>query len=260
MKKTALLGFLCFHYWHFITAQSLLHTIESVDCQYFTTDALYNIYVVTNDNELLRYDTLGNITARFSDKKAGHLKSVLVENPFQIVLYYDDYQQITLLDKQLTIASKHALYDMGIQQVSAITVSDRSEIWLYDAADAQLKKWQISAAQNTTQNQYLRLPAPPTSMCVQDNILYLKTHQGLKTYDIFGQFIADWAVSWKGSFQIFDNHLYFMENNELVKYNATIRFKKTLPLPQAAQGAQAFRIQKNKLFVLNKDVIQIYGY
>jgi hypothetical protein len=235
----------------------LLHKIENVDCQYFTTDALYNIYVVTNENELIRYDTTGKITGRFSDKKLGHLKTVEVGNPFQILLYYDDSQQITLLDKQLTVLGKHRLYDAGVQQLTALTVSDRYDIWLYDATDATLKKWQIG---KTTHHQTLLLRTPPTWMCVQENILYLKTAQGIQTYDIFGQFIADWEVKIGEHGQIFENHLYFIEDIFFIKYDSTIRLKKSVPLPENAQGASLFRLEKNKLFVLNKNRIQMYRY
>jgi hypothetical protein len=237
-----------------------LHTIENLDCQYFTTDALFNIYVVTSEHELIRYDTTGKITGRFSDKKSGHLKTVEVSNPFQILLYYDDFQQITLLDKQLTVLGKHRLYDAGVQQLTALTVSDRYDIWLYDAADATLKKWQIGISAATTNHQTLFLRTPPTWMCVQENILYLKTAQGIQTYDIFGQFIADWEVKMGEYGQIFENHLYFIEDIFFIKYNSTIRLKKSVPLPENAQGATSFRLEKNKLFVLNKNSIQIYRY
>jgi hypothetical protein len=259
MSKIYLLLF-CLNCFHSSFAQPFkpLNTIENVDCQYFTTDALYNIYVVTNDNELIRYDTTGNLTGRFSDKKSGHLKSVEVGNPFQILLYYDDYQQITILDKQLTVLGKYSLLDAGVQQLAAITVSDRYDIWLYDAGDATLKKWQMGSA--TTQHQPLLLRNPPTWMAVQENILYLKTAQGIQTSDIFGQFIADWEVKTSENCQIFENNLYFMENNFFIKYNSTIRLKKSVPLPENAQGATAFSIEKNKLFVLNKNAIQIYQY
>jgi hypothetical protein len=262
MSKIYFLILFYIAYFDSIIAQpfTLLHTIESIDCQYFTTDALYNIYVVTNDNELIRYDTLGNITGRFSDKKSGHLKTLEVGNPFQILLYYDDFQQITHLDKQLTVLGKYRLYDAGVQQLAALTVSDRYDFWLYDAGDATLKKWQIGVSETTSHHQTLLLRTPPTWMCVQENILYLKTPIGIQTYDIFGQFIADWEVKVGENCQIFENNLYFIEAIFFIKYNSTIRVKKSVPLPEKAQGATAFRIEKNKLFVLNKNHIQIYGY
>jgi hypothetical protein len=262
MSKIYFFLLFCLSCLHSILAQPFtpLHTIENIDCQSFTTDALYNIYVVTNENELIRYDTLGNITGRFSDKKSGHLKAVEVGNPFQIMLYYDDFQQITLLDKQLTILGKYRLYDAGVQQLTALTVSDRYDLWLYDAGDATLKKWQIGVSEATSNHQTLLLRKPPTWMCVQENILYLKTPTGIQTYDIFGQFIADWEVKMGENGQIFENNLYFIEDIFFIKYNSTIRLKKSVPLPENAQGATAFRIEKNKLFVLNKNRIQIYGY
>ncbi len=262
MSKKYILLLLCFSCLHALIAQpfTLLHTIENIDCQYFTTDPLYNIYVVTNENELIRYDTTGKITGRFSDKKSGHLKTVEVGNPFQILLYYDDFQQITLLDKQLTALGKYRLYDAGVQQLAALTVSDRNDIWLYDAGDATLKKWQISVAEVTSNHQTLLLRTPPTWMCVQENILYLKMPTGIQTYDIFGQFIADWEVKIGENSQIFENNLYFIEDIFFIKYNSTIRVKKSVPLPENAQGATMFRIEKNKLFVLNKNSIQIYRY
>ena len=147
-----------------------------------------------------------------------------------------------------------------MQQLTALTVSDRHDFWLYDAGDATLKKWQIGVSEATINHQTLLLRTPPTWMCVQENILYLQTPVGFLTYDIFGAFIANWEVEVGENCQIFENNLYFIENVFFIKYNSIIRLKKSVPLPENAQGATSFRIEKNKLFVLNKNSIQIYQY
>ena len=52
---------------------------DSLDCRYFLTDHLKNIYIITHRNELLKYDGDGYFDSRFSFKKFGKIGSVRSE-------------------------------------------------------------------------------------------------------------------------------------------------------------------------------------
>ena len=117
---------------------------DGIDCKYFTTDNLCDIYIITNKNEIIKFDDLGYFEGRYANKKMGNLASVDATNPFKLLLFYPDFQTITLLDRLLNPISSLVLSDYGIRQAKCVCASRNAFLAdcgdAFDWADGELSK------------------------------------------------------------------------------------------------------------------------
>ncbi len=103
-------------------------------------DAIGNAYVATS-NTLKKYEytPFGDTQLNYNENKYGDISSIDVSNPFQILIWYKDFQVIQILDKHLTLLREIPLQDMGLN-VSAVALSGDKLIWLFDAYRHKLLK------------------------------------------------------------------------------------------------------------------------
>lgn len=103
-------------------------------------DHLGQVYVVTQKNELIKYDPEGLELFRYADKRYGKLHFVDVSNPMQLLLYYGDFNYVVILERTLTASGFLRFQELGFPMVSAVSSAVDGNIWLYDAFNARLVK------------------------------------------------------------------------------------------------------------------------
>lgn len=104
-------------------------------------DNLNNYYLITATNQLIKYSANGDSIAAFNDvRKFGSLTAVDVTNPFKILLYYQDYSTLLVLDRFLNLKSTIDFRKQNILQVKAFALSYENNIWLYDELTGKIKK------------------------------------------------------------------------------------------------------------------------
>ena len=90
---------------------------------YFTIDNLDNIYLVTNTNQLKKITPNGD-SAIFNDvRKYGKLFSVDATNPLKVLLYYQNFATIVVLDRYLNIRNTINLRQQNIFKEKDIAAS-----------------------------------------------------------------------------------------------------------------------------------------
>ncbi len=103
-------------------------------------DALGNAYVATaNTLKKYEYSPFGDTQLNYYDNKYGDISSIDVSNPFQILIWYKDFQVIQILDKHLTLLQEISLQDLGLN-ISAVALSGDKSIWIFDAYQYKLLK------------------------------------------------------------------------------------------------------------------------
>lgn len=104
-------------------------------------DNLNNYYLIIATNQLIKYSANGDSIAAFNDvRKFGNLTAVDVTNPFKILLYYQDYSTLLVLDRFLNLKSTIDFRKQNILQVKAFALSYDNNIWLYDELTGKIKK------------------------------------------------------------------------------------------------------------------------
>src|SRR5690606_8719643 len=79
--------------------------------------------------------------AIFNDvKRFGQASLIDVSNPLKVLLYYENFSSIVMLDRFLNVRNSIDLRKQNIFQVKAIGQSYDNKIWLYDEVNNRLKK------------------------------------------------------------------------------------------------------------------------
>jgi hypothetical protein len=267
LNKFRLLGLSClllFSVWNRALAQkwTLFKKNDSLDCRYFLTDNLRNIYVITNKSEVLKYDNEGYFDSRFSFKKFGRINFVDVTNPFKIILYYADYQCLVLLDAALNPIKTLFLNDMGVANAGAIGMGDAGHLWIYDAGVNMILRFSIDAtgfklSQKSTPLSISGIQAK--QMLVRENLIYInEPTRGIHIFDLFGKLTKTLDIKNASDLQIMDKLMFYKQGSQYMRYNLQTFAATPIPLPQDVSGSQYVQIQKGRLFVQRGTSIDLY--
>lgn len=237
---------------------------DSLDCRYFLTDHLKNIYIITNKNELLKYDGEGYFDSRFSFKKFGRIASVDVTNPFKIILYYTDYQCIVIIDAALNPIKTIFLNDMGVANAGAIAMGDGGHIWIYDAGVNKILRYSVDATgfklsyKSTTLDQNLS-GLLVNQMLIKDNYIYMNVPtKGILVFDQLGKYLKTLDIMNASGIQIIDNQLFYKQKNQFFRFNLQTLAKTLINLPEDVSGDRYIQIQKGRIYAQRSTSIDVY--
>src|ERR1700722_9347250 len=107
----------------------------------FTVDNLGNIYTLDKSDLLKKMDAQGDSIAVFNDvRRYGKVYSIDATNPLKVLLYYQAFGTIIVLDRLLNVVNKIDLRQQGIFQAKAIAQSYDNGVWVYDEQEAKMKR------------------------------------------------------------------------------------------------------------------------
>ncbi len=223
---------------------------DALDCRFFVTDAMHNIYIITSKNEILKYNQDGSFEARYVNLKMGKLAQLDVSNPFKLLAYYSDFQLVQLLDTELNSLGSVNLLDAGVARVGAIAMSDDGKVWIYDVGTTKLLTLADKKAQQTQSAVVPFSGATPSQMVVKNNVLYANVQgKGIFTFDRFGKYIKTLDIKNCNYFQVFDNQLFYQQNGTFNIFNLQTQKSTPMTLPEGIVGNEPLRLEKSWLFV-----------
>lgn len=230
----------------------------------FTVDNLGNLFVLTKDNMLKKYNVKGDSVGVYNDvRRFGKVYSIDVTNPLKVLLYYKDFSTIVVLDRFLSIRNTVDLRKQGIFQAKAIGQSYDNGIWVYDELEAKLKKLNDEGAvQDATVD--LRLitdTAPsPTYVTDQDRLVYLyDSTKGIIIFDYYGALKNKVALTGWQDLQVIGKVIYGRKNNLFESYEPGTLMLRERRLPSLLNGVQKTKISLNYLYCLKDGVIHMYA-
>lgn len=240
----------------------LIHTIF-ITTEFFVTDKLQQTYAVTPQNTIIKYTPDGKEQYRFSNNTLGNLGYVDATDPFNLLLYYPDYQLVVTLDRTLNETGRFSLIEAGVVQARTAGLSNDGNIWVYDEASFQLRKFSrtgdiLFESQNLSL--VLAKVSQPIQIIARENWVYLNDPaQGILIFDNFGQYFKTIAIQNISSFQILDSYLVYKQEKKILLYDLKSFFTNTIQLPENVEETNQIQIQKNRLFV-KKDKIEVYNF
>jgi len=241
----------------------LLETIET-EATFFATDKLQNLYLVSPQNEVVKYDKNGLQLFRYNNNLLGELSFIDANNPFKIILFYPEFANLIFLDRTMTPAGDFRLFDFNLIQVDAVALAADNNIWLYDKLDFRLKKIDRigkvvfqSGDLSLTLNQSLN----PNFLIEREQQIYLNDPEnGILVFDVFGQY--EKTLDFKGleEFQILDGRLLFFQDGKLNAFNLQSLLFQEAILPEGIGEEARVLMQKNRLFVLEEKELRIFEF
>ena len=116
-------------------------------------DRLNNIYLTDRKNNVFQFNDAGKLMNTYSPPRTGNIGNIEAWNAMKVMLFYDDQQQITLLDRFLNNIATIRLRDItdGLIKVATTTADER--LWLFNESEFSLLKYDPRTAEivSTTQ-------------------------------------------------------------------------------------------------------------
>lgn len=212
---------------------------------HMAVDKLQHIYLSNADNDLVKYNASRQSLFQFNNNTKGQLSNIDATDPFNILLFYPDFQQLILLDRTLNEKARFSLYESGVGEASAVALSNDNRIWVFDRIGFQLMKIDYKG-QVTLNSEDLSFQLGQGLELVQlqarENLLFaLDKSRGLFLFDNFGQFHKHIPFAGVLSFQVLDNNLLLLQKADgLYLYNR-LSFQETPILLPVALAQEKIR-------------------
>ena len=229
---------------------------------YFTTDKLKRIYAVTTSNELIQFDSNGKELFRYNNNTLGELGYIDTANPFNILLFYPDFQTIITLDRTLSPTGELNLLTTEVGDAIAVALSNDNQLWVYDGASLQLKKMNAQGEVMLSSGDLsLGLPSPPEpkQIVASADKVYLNDPKiGLIIFNNFGQYLQMVPIQGITYFQVFEQQLiYRIKNGSLYSYHLQSLLTNPIALSKQTTKSSCINIQAGLLYFLEKEGIHI---
>jgi hypothetical protein len=225
-------------------------------------DHLGNIYGITPDGHLKKYNGAGDSVAGWYNVRTRGIPTALdVSNPMRILLYYQNYATIVVLDRLLIQRNLIDLRQQQIFSVQAIANAYDNNIWLFDQQDFKLKKINEQGVVLFESADWRMLfPQTPIPISIMDmhNLVYLyDPKQGICSFDYYGSFKSLMPHAGLTFTGMNNSLLYGVSQNTLMEIrtdNGNISTVALLPIKEKISGV---RYMNDMIYLLTGSGIMI---
>ncbi len=188
---------------------------------FYTTDRLCNIYLIDNNYEMVKYTPDGKETYRYNNNRLDRPSFIDATDPFNILVFYPDYQTIILLDRTMTHTATLNFSDFDFFNVNAVAFSSDNKLWVYDELNFRLKKIDRNGKliqESDDLGLLLDADFKPNFIVEREQKVFVNDPEvGILVFDAFGQYVK--RLDFKGltDFQVSRNLLIFRDENEEVQ-------------------------------------------
>lgn len=229
----------------------------------FQVDNLGNVFVLTPDNQLKKYSASGDSLGVFNDvRRYGKIAYIDVTNPLKILLFYQEFSTIVMLDRFLNNINSIDLRQTGFYQVTCIGLAYDNNIWVYDALAGKLNKIASDGTlinQTSDIRQFTDSVPDPVLLTDQGGLVYLFDPQkGAFVFDHYGGFqklipLKNWR-----HFSVINNTMLGWNGHEFLKYEDKMFTEEKKQIPPYYLPALKILIMPDFLYVLKADGIHVY--
>lgn len=229
----------------------------------FEADNLGEIYVLTPENQLKKFNSAGDSLGVFNDvRRYGKLAYIDVSNPLRILLFYQEFGTIVILDRYLNNISSLDLRQLGYYQVTCIGISYDNNIWVYDALAGKMNKISMEGSlinQSNDVRQITDSVPEPVVLTDQGGLVYLFDPQkGVFVFDHYGGFqklipLKNWR-----HFSVINKTMYGWNGHEFLKYEDKMFTEEKKQIPPYYLPALKILITPDYFYVLKSDGIHVY--
>ena len=193
---------------------------ESIEADDFVGyDGFENCFYIKNN---VLFKKTEKLLLNYQNLALGKIKKVDILNPLKVIVFYEEFNTVVLLDKQMNEIQK---IDFSKNEVpiiaSAIGISGQNQLWLYNSLNQQIGLYDIA------NNQYKNLGVP-----IKENLLFYQTdfndfnwidkQNQWYSCSIFGRVINNGFLQHQNQMQILNkNTLLYSKENALFLIDRT---------------------------------------
>lgn len=186
-----------------------------------TQDVQGNLYLATQQGQILQYSPKGPKMGAFSPDEMLYISSMQALPGLQLLLFDKARQHIYWVDRFLTLAGEHSLSgDQKSGLIDAVAAAEGNGLWMVDASQQRLLKRQFPGGELV-----LSVPLNLVTQAKQLEIAYMREHKGklylfspedgLLVFDTMGNYEQTLSLPQLQTLWLDEDRFYFTQRNVL---------------------------------------------
>ena len=201
-----------------------------------------SLYVADADNNLRQYGPEGIALNTYAPTQPGHAALVEAWNVTSTLLFYDDRQQLVLLDRFLAPITEVRLGDYLDGTVRTATLAPDNRIWLLDESNLVLREFDpvsLRLVQNTPLDLLIGRSRPDFRFLrqYQNNTYLVDRSTGVYVFDNLGTFKKKLPFPGLSTVGFRGDELYYLDAGALHFFHLYNLTERRLPLPTGLDPA-----------------------
>lgn len=239
-----------------------LVTAFPLAARFVCADKLGNVYCITTGNHIEKHAPDGRLLAQYSNNRLGAPVLLDVSNPLKVLVWYQAFGVIQLLDRNMTELGALNLNAAGYPDVRTVASAQDGNLWFYDEIGFKLHKISPEGTE--------LLESQPMNMALEQKInlralsddgarvFALDTLLGMLVFNPYAQFQYVIKEATGQDFQVEQNRLFLLQNAQLLLLDFLSPKKQFLKLPDTA-NAHAW-MGPRRLMVTKNGICQVYAF
>jgi len=249
MKKITLILFLL------ISSQAFSQT-ETIkfEGKLLVTDQFGNYYEVL-DNEIKKYTIEGELICIYSNNVIGTIANVDVTNPYKVMVFFQDFANIIILDNTLSPTSEEIdLSDINSSETSLACKSYNNGFWYFNFIQFELVR--LTRALNPVNSSgnlsnLLNINIRPNYVVEYNNQVYLNDPEnGILVFDIYGSYLKTIPIKGLKAFQVKEKYIVYVNANKQVETYDFFTLEQQIYAPERYDNVTRVRIENEHIFVV----------
>jgi len=234
----------------------------NIEAKFATADQFDNFYVITHENEIIKFDSEGNEQFRYSNSRFGDITYFEAANPFHLLVFYQTFNEIVTLDRTLSPSGGFHLSRVDLYQSNCLSVADDKNLWIYDKDNFQLKKFDFNGNPllSTQQlNQIFKDKINPSIVKEVGNKVYLfDKKKGIYVFDIFGKFLTFISIEKGIDFSVIEQSILIFKEKKATNLSNPIAKEKDFFYPKQLIKSSELFFKNDKIFQVKEDWVSVF--
>lgn len=224
-----------------VAAWTLLRTIKLPNPGAASLDRRGSLYVADADNNLRQFGPEGLPLNTYAPTQPGHVAQVEAWNVSPTLVFYDDRQQLVLLDRFLSVITELRLGDYLDGMVRVATLAPDQQIWLFDESNLVLREFDpntLRLVQNTPLDLIIGHSRPDFRFLrqYQNNTYLVDRTTGIYVFDNLGNYKKKLPFAGLNTVGFRGDELYYLAEGRLHFFHLYNLNERTVALPPALEA------------------------
>ena len=241
--------------------QTLYKKVEVPGIESATTDIGGNLYVSLANGDVRKYAKSGDLLLEYSPLKNGTIKTIDATSQLKVVLFYEGFQEVVILDRYLSKAVMYPLADFDLGLVSDIAVDRQGNIWVVDLSSFSLSllDMRLNQVRETKSLAQIlnRQEANFGALKFHQGNLYLYDRtSGTYVFDNIGNYLTKYAPTELNIPSFYKDEVYMIGDSlDVVNlYDPAVQSKKYIP----SNEYKNILYMSDQIIVITVDGFEIY--
>ncbi len=227
-------------------------------------DRMDNIYLTDRKNNVHQFNATGRLVNTYSPPRTGNIANIEAWNAMKVMLFYDDQQQITLLDRFLNNIATIKLRDITNGLIKVATTSATEQLWLFNESEFSLLKYDPRTSETISTTQlnltFDRKKADIRYIREYQNMVYLvdKT-TGIYVFDNLGNYKKTLPFPELSYIGFKGDEMYFLKGGQMRFFNLYSFAERAFDVPPVPVYRQALAGQE-LVYLLSESGLDLYEF